>query len=65
MKVIDPIYSAVRVLIYYMIYNYKCICVIASTQSPKWLRNPELVNVLMVCTRDDFFTRKLGNLYQN
>ena len=20
---------------------------------------------LMVCTRDDFFTRKLGNLYQN
>ena len=64
MKVIDPIYSSVRVLIYYMIYNYKCTCVITSTQSPKELRNPELVNVLMDCTRDDFFTCKLGNLCQ-
>ena len=44
MKVIDPIYSAVRVLIYCMIYKYKCISVITSTQSPKKLRNPELVN---------------------
>ena len=73
-EVIDPIYSAVSFNLLhhlstnydYTIYNYKCICVITSTQSPKQLRNPELVNVLMVCTRNGFFTaRKEGNLYQN
>ena len=35
MKVIDLLYSAVRVLIYYTIYNHKCTCVITSSQSPK------------------------------